>query len=278
MSNWQQTDIAANDINIHCYRSERQDQPLIILAHGFSDNGLCWQRTAQHLTDRFDVLMFDARNHGLSSKAEAGAEAMAEDLAALIECVSPEKPVYLLGHSMGASTAASVAAKYPSRVKAALLEDPPWTEPAAKQSDEQARQAAKKRGEDFRKFLELMKSRSIERAIQFGRGLYPDWHDDDLPAWAESKLQVSDEAAKGLNFPAWQSVGPEITVPTLLIYTDGERDGMLLQGVVDQLTNQNGHLSGACIKGAGHNIRRENFADFISAVDTFLAANYLAAT
>jgi pimeloyl-ACP methyl ester carboxylesterase len=270
MDSWAETEVSANGITLHCWRTGGDKKPLLVLAHGFSDNGLCWYRAAKQLAEKCDVLMFDARNHGLSSRAPAGAEAMAKDLAALIKAVSPDRPVHLLGHSMGASTVASVAARWPQLVKSALLEDPPWMVKDDSQTKEAAAEAAKKRGEEFRKFLELIRSRSPEAAQKLGKTLNPDWHEDDLLAWAESKQQVSDEAAKGLSFPDWRTDGPNIAVPTLLIYTDGKRDGMLTKPVVDELLEGNQQLSAAEIPGAGHNIRRENFQDYMRAVEAFL--------
>ena len=52
---------------------------------------------------------------------------LAEDAAALIRALDLDRPI-LLGHSLGAGTAATVAATHPDLVRDLLLEDPVWEE------------------------------------------------------------------------------------------------------------------------------------------------------
>lgn len=268
---WTNAIESANNISIHYTRTGGHDLPLLILAHGFSDNGLCWQRTAEEFQGQFDIVMFDARNHGESSRAIASAEAMVEDLAELIKTLD-KKPI-LLGHSMGASTVAGVAAKYPELVEKALLEDPPWWSSAVEERSEEERAAeGEKRRKSFQKYLDDLNSKTDEEVLAYGRELYPDWHDDDLPAWAASKKQLDEGAMDGLSLPNWQEVAGAITVPTLLIHTDGKRDGLLKPEIVAMLKEKNPHLSSVEITEAGHNTRRENFEAYISGVKAFLAS------
>ena len=107
MSNWSSGDVIANGIKIHYVRTGGTKLPLV-LAHGFSDNGLCWTRVAQVLEKDYDVIMADARGHGLSDAPESGysAEDHAADLAGLIQALHLDKPA-LMGHSMGAATVAA---------------------------------------------------------------------------------------------------------------------------------------------------------------------------
>lgn len=271
MINWTHHDVDANGITLHYCRTGNGGKPLLILAHGFSDNGLCWQRAAQRLESDFDVVMFDARNHGKSSPALASADAMVEDLKSLIEKLGCDKAPILLGHSMGATTVAGVAARYPELVSMALLEDPPWWSSATEEKSEAEREQERaKRTEGFKKYLDDMKSKTESELIAHGRKLYVDWHDDDLPAWATSKTQVDEGAMGGLKLPSWQDVALSISVPTLLIHTDGGRDGLLKPEVVEALVSQNQNLSAAEISNAGHNVRRENFEGYMAAVESYL--------
>jgi pimeloyl-ACP methyl ester carboxylesterase len=56
------------------------------LAHGFSDDGLCWTPVTQALEAAYDVIMVDARGHGRSDAPDAGYNptVMADDLAGVI--------------------------------------------------------------------------------------------------------------------------------------------------------------------------------------------------
>ena len=82
MSDWQQGDVYSGGVRVHFYRTGQGDKTPLLLAHGFSDNGLCWTPTAQVLMDDFDVVMVDARNHGQSGAGAADIKSLADDLAA----------------------------------------------------------------------------------------------------------------------------------------------------------------------------------------------------
>ena len=106
---WAEGDIEAGNARVHYYRTGLGEQPPVVLAHGFSDNGLCWRRMAQALEADFDVVMVDARNHGRSTTAAVGVSKMADDLAAVVVGLALQRPT-VVGHSIGAATAAEMAA------------------------------------------------------------------------------------------------------------------------------------------------------------------------
>ena len=101
------------------------------MAHGSSDDGLCWTNLATEFQDRYDIIMFDARGHGLSDPPTAAdpPDVQVEDLAGLIKALKLEKPI-LMGHSMGSASVAQFAAKYPDVPRAVILEDPALVRPA----------------------------------------------------------------------------------------------------------------------------------------------------
>ena len=127
---WLEETVIANGIHQHYYRTGGA-KPVLILLHGFSENDLCWSRIAKALENDYDILMVDARGHGLSSGPKTGytQELLAQDIAELIEELGLQRP-NLFGHSNGALTAAQVAATYPKLVHTIILEDPPWGEPS----------------------------------------------------------------------------------------------------------------------------------------------------
>ncbi len=92
--------------------------------------GSVWQEYAKaipHLVARFRVVAVDVHGHGRSSwnPAEYRCVRIAGDLARLIDEVFGE-PVVVAGHSSGGLIAARLAAAHPGRVRAVLLEDPPF--------------------------------------------------------------------------------------------------------------------------------------------------------
>src|SRR6266516_882040 len=71
MPNWQAGDIEANGIRLHYTRTGGAG-PAVVLAHGFSDDGLCWTPVAEALAPEYDLVMVDARGHGRSDAPERG--------------------------------------------------------------------------------------------------------------------------------------------------------------------------------------------------------------
>ncbi|MEJ6684921.1 MAG: alpha/beta hydrolase [SAR86 cluster bacterium] len=261
MSNWTQGDIDTGEINIHYYRTGHGDLPPLVLCHGFSDNGLCWTRVAEALASQFDIIMMDARNHGLSGHGSANLQDMSDDLATVIQALNLNQPA-VLGHSMGASMVADLAARYPARVSRILLEDPPWTKHQGAVRDKDVAQ----RREGFRQYLTSLNNKTEAQIIAFGKQQNPTWHADELPAWAASKKQVSGLAMEGLTLGNWSETVAQIQCPAWLIYADGERDGIVKHDIAQQVAAMNNHFTLRHIEDAGHNTRREQFDRYMSAV------------
>tara|TARA_R110002111_G_scaffold148295_1_gene215443 strand:+ start:70 stop:873 length:804 start_codon:yes stop_codon:yes gene_type:complete len=265
MSGWTEGVIDHGGVSIHYHRTGTADLPPLVLAHGFSDNGLCWNRLAQGLEAHFDIIMPDARNHGQSSRAPAGLEVMADDLLAVIDGLKLEQPV-VLGHSMGASMAADLAARNPATVAKLLLEDPPWT----KHQGNDREGDLEKRREGFRQYMSTLEAMSEEQVMAFGKQTNPTWHEADMAAWAASKKQVGAEAMEGLSMGKWADTVDNIRCPSLLLYADGERDAIVTHDIAQQIAGRNDCFKVQHIPAAGHNTRRENFEPYLAAVKSFL--------
>lgn len=75
------------------------DGPALLLIHGWSQSDLCWNRQVDgDLADRFRIVTFDLRGHGLSDKPSrpeqyGDARLWADDVAAVIEQTGLERPV-----------------------------------------------------------------------------------------------------------------------------------------------------------------------------------------
>ncbi len=234
--------------------------PAIVLSHGLTDNGLCWSRFATALSPDYDLVMLDARGHGESSRI-AGVVSYdpALDIAQAIEALGLIQPV-VMGHSVGARATAAYANAFPDRVSKVILEDPPFMPPAGPSEARQDR---------FRRHVETFQSQSEAEIVTMGRTTSPDWHEDEFPAWATAKRQVDPAALPTYSRP-WQEILAQIAVPTLLIYGEPDRGGIVTPAIAAEAEAINPNIRGAQIKGAGHNIRRENFADYLAVVRSFL--------
>ena len=108
-------------VNHKIYGAENS-KPIYILhgIFGMLDN---WHNIANHLSNQFRVIAFDARNHGKSfHNDDCSYEAMANDLKHLMECMHDQEAI-IIGHSMGGKTSLLFADMYPEMVKTLIAVD-----------------------------------------------------------------------------------------------------------------------------------------------------------
>ena len=266
MSEWTEGAVESNGINLHYHRTGGNKPPLV-LSHGITDNGLCWTRAATILQNDYDVIMVDARGHGQSDKPESeySSRVHAADLAGLIQALKLDAP-RVMGHSMGAGTATALAATYPELVGRVVLEDPPWRASAAVVADRAAGM------QEWKNQLAEQQKLPQEEIIAFGRARSPKWDESEFGPWSLAKKAVSlnvftyrlDTAAD------WRDSVAKISCPVLLVTGDPERGGIVTSETASEAAAANAKVQVANISDAGHNIRRDNFADFMERVQGFL--------
>ena len=263
MNRWQSGRVEISDGYLAYHRTGGR-KPVLVLAHGLTDNGLCWSRVALELESGFDVVMLDARGHGESSRPMPGkAFSPSTDIAEAIDQLALEAPV-LMGHSVGACAIASFANTHPHRGSQVILEDPPFLPPRTAGSPSEKRLAA------FRKQVAGFASMTDSEIVAMGRSSSPGWHDDEFPAWAQSKKQVDANVISNLQSDPWRDTINLIAEPTLLVYGDADKGGIVTREIAEEAASINPNISLAHIEGAGHNVRRENFESYMVAVRTFL--------
>jgi N-formylmaleamate deformylase len=268
MTEWPDRYIQANGIDIHYYRTGSANKPSIILLHGVMDSGQCWPRVARDLQERFDVIMPDARGHGRTAGSLEGLSynVLAADVAALIHALDLEKP-YFFGHSMGAITAATVAANYPQLARAIILEDPPLKDAApANAGKEEADQQVLRQG------ILSLKALSPEERLVAARMFNPKWDEIELAPWAEAKVEFNLEFFQYLAIVApWRELLPHIACPILLVTGDPESHAIVTPEIAQQATRlwQNGEV--VQVPGAGHSIHRDRYDETMAPIQAFLS-------
>ncbi|MBW2622103.1 MAG: alpha/beta hydrolase [Deltaproteobacteria bacterium] len=277
MPDWVENDIAVNNVNIHYCRTGG-DKPPLILLHGVTDNGLCWTPAAEVLEERYDVIMVDAQGHGRSGRVDPNfsGQSHVDHVAGLVKDLKLDKPV-LMGHSMGGSTAANIAAQHPDLPRAIILEDPGWRGRVKSGPDQDnGNQTANNREQSrlFEKWIADLQKQSLEEVVQQGRENSPAWSEKELVPWAESKLLFDPAVFSGLSpgGSSYQKVVPHITCPILLITSDPDKGGIVSPETAEHASTLWGKDSlseWVRIEGAGHNIRREQFEAYMSAVLNF---------
>ncbi|MHB1317554.1 MAG: alpha/beta fold hydrolase [Anaerolineae bacterium] len=264
---WFEGDVLTNGIRMHFCRTGCSTLPRLVLLHGSSDNGMCWISAANALQQDYDVIMPDARGHGLSEAPDTGYESdiMAADFAGLIQTLALA-PVYLMGHSMGAATAAVCAAANPELVSALVLCDPPWwAEDPPPPTEAQVADRVNRVAE--------MRALSKEELRSLARREHPDWPEIELGPWADSKQQHSPLHMRAPRWPrpSFRALVPQIQCPVLLITADPERGALVTPEVAAEAAGLWKEGRVVRISGAGHNIRRERFGPYMEAVRGFLS-------
>ncbi len=275
MTEWRDGYVQANNIKHHYYRTGGEKPPVVLL-HGVTDNGLCWERVAQALAPDYDVIMLDARGHGLSDAPteDLSTHQLPEDAAAAIQALDLQRP-HLIGHSMGARTAAEVAALYPERVRSLVLEDPAWFD-APPTAEEQERH---KLGllEWHRRATE-QRALSREELLANARRENPGWAKEDIEPWAEAQSQfhlgvldpdVSDFIVSSRQRP-WREMLQQMSCPVLLVTAEPERGAIITAEQAQEAAQLAHDLRIVHITDAGHCIRRDQYEPFIQAITTFL--------
>lgn len=264
-SSWKEGYALGNGIRIHYWRTGG-DKPPLVMAHGFSDDGLCWTRIAQELADRYDVILPDARGHGLSdppSKSEA-ADVQVEDIAGLIDALNLKKPI-IVGHSMGSASAAWFAARYPDVPGAVVLVDPRLVsrtpkELAARNASYNDKRAASILSKNNMSYQELIDG-------QMARN--PHWGVTELHFWALSKQLHHPNAAYAniADRPRMAELFAKTACPTLILKADDTRELREKNKEIAAIL-KDGQL--VHVEGAGHSVHRDQKQAFMDALNAFL--------
>ncbi len=255
MTAWQSGFVARKGIRLHYTRTGGNRSP-VVLAHGFSDDGLCWTPVARALEAEYDLVMVDARGHGRSDAPAQGYDAttMAGDLAQVIDGLGLQRPI-ILGHSMGARMAMVLAGEFPGLPRAIALEDPPaWWDTGP----EAVAQAAARMDQN-RIWIAGLQQQSREAIIAAQRAAAPQWSDDELGPWADSKLRFNPNYFNRGDSPelAPEQLLARVRCPALLITADPalgaivtEEQAAALRALVPQMRREH-------VADAGHSIRRD---------------------
>lgn len=105
--------------------ADSPNAPTVVLVHGFTGGKENWYRVARQLKGRYRLVMPDLPGWGESERkpgADYGYGAQSERLAAFLAKIS-DRPVVLVGHSMGGGIVAVAAARAPQRVSHVGLVD-----------------------------------------------------------------------------------------------------------------------------------------------------------
>lgn len=254
--------------------------PQLVLLHGITSSAAAnWPSIAHWSQRSWRVIALDARGHGLSPRWQPqqllrAGQQLVDDVVEVLEYLQPTptaglKPI-LIGHSMGAATAAVVAAQRPDLVSALVLEDP--ARYGTRSHSELLRRGQARANHVNRTLADLPASLMalLENAGTPGQ---PSAQEALPSLWASQQL---DQSLLGTGVVApeveFTQLMESISLPTLLLTGDRRGEARVGAQLLAQLMEQNPHICGQVMPGAGHQVRRANPQAYYDVVDAFLQA------
>lgn len=93
------------ELAVYTWGEAKPKKPTVVLVHGYPDAASVWKATAELLAKRYFVVAYDVRGAGRSTRPDHTAaydlEHLVNDLAAVVNAVSPKKAVHLVAHDWG---------------------------------------------------------------------------------------------------------------------------------------------------------------------------------
>jgi 3-oxoadipate enol-lactonase len=121
--------VTTADAQLRCEHSPRPGAPALLLFNPLGASLEVWDDPLPALSERYEVVRFDARGHGestLGSRTELTMEQLARDALAVLDACGIAR-AHLCGLSIGGMTAMQIATLWPDRVlKIALCSTSPY--------------------------------------------------------------------------------------------------------------------------------------------------------
>lgn len=124
---WREGYVAGGDTRFFV-RALGHGPDVVVLLHGWPEDGTCWRRVAPLLTDAgWRVVAPDLKGFGRSEAPASGydPETLADEMAQLIRNLHVRKAV-LVGHDWGGAIAVATAFRHPGRVSKLIVANAPY--------------------------------------------------------------------------------------------------------------------------------------------------------
>ena len=182
----------------------------------------------------YELVMPDARAHGGTEgpPSEYSLLERIADAAACIKHLGLQK-AFLIGHSMGANTAAGLAARFADSFRAVVLIDPSFVLPVhIRYSDEEGQEILG----HWRRSYFTWQNLSEEKLFRFCRTRYPSWDEADCRNWVFGKKHLKENTLQGYiqPVPDWREIIGSITCPVLLVSGNSAGEGIVTDEVAEK--------------------------------------------
>ena len=287
----------AGGVTIDYAAMGREGAPLILMLHGFPEYWAGWRSVMERLADSYFVVAPDQRGYNRSSKPEGlenyRGSALAADVAALADMLSPGRPFVLAGHDWGASVAYAYAFAHPGRLSHLVIAN--GVHPACFQRalfEDEAQRAASRyfhylispkaeeglSEDNYRRLMQMLSSFSDTSWLDEGEAAAyrKVWSEPGaltaMLNWYRASPIIVPEA--GAPVPPGHSVldlpaeAMRVAMPHLVLW--GEADTALLPSCLEGLDRYAPQLTVRKIPGASHWILHEKSDEVAAAIAAFV--------
>jgi esterase len=250
------------------------DGPPLVMLHGFSGHAHTWDHTAEALSERYRVLVFDQRGHGDTEWATLyGSRPMVQDVRRFLDALHLDR-VTLMGLSMGGNVAYLFAAAHPERVeRLVILDIGPEVAPAGAERIARAVSApdvfasedealAQAREGNPRPTDQSLRHRTAHNLRTRSDGSLTFKWDKAL----RDGTAVREDHSERERWEAWRGV----QCPTLLIR--GADSDVLAVETAEQMLAENPHATLAVVPDCGHSITLDRPEGLVEALRPWLLA------
>ncbi len=259
--------------------------PPLLLVHGGLDHARNWDWVARSLREHFHVYAMDLRGHGNSAWAPGAIYSIAEhllDITTLIDLLTGQGSVHLIGHSLGGILTLSYAGLYPHRVRKVIaieglglpashrIHKPAperlraWIDSLRKAEDRMPRSYP-----NFEAAVERMKDANPHLSDEVARHLTvhaTNWNADGSLSWKFDNY-VRNFAPYGYNIDEQRAIYGEITCPVLLVWG---RESWLPDPDIEDRAFVIPNREVLKVDGAGHWVHHDRLDLFLEASKRFL--------
>jgi pimeloyl-ACP methyl ester carboxylesterase len=265
---------------------------LLVLLHGFQDASASWQFTVDALQGEWRVIAPDWRGYGLSQWSGADSYWFPDyigDLDALLERFSPQRPVNLVGHSMGGNVAGLYAGVRPERIRRFIniegfgiggRRQEAYPARLARWLDELRDDTSQRPYDSMEEFAARMQAENRRLTPERARFLAEHWGKEDAELGV---VRRADPAHKRSN-PSPTSVDDmldcwrQIAAPVLWI--EGAQSALMARIARDPAAYEERKAAIADLRieridGAGHNVHHDQPERLAEMIEAFLTAENL---
>jgi pimeloyl-ACP methyl ester carboxylesterase len=102
---WTDRTVERDDVRLHVKEAGDPGGATVVLVHGYPDTSAVWDHVAEHLVADHHVVAYDVRGMGRSTEPTGprgyDIGRLADDLVAVIDATSPDRPAHVVGHDWG---------------------------------------------------------------------------------------------------------------------------------------------------------------------------------